>query len=65
MALFKERLACPVCKAKLGERFKDEIFSAHCDECKATFVWHPRLKKPKSILDAHKSINCDCGLCGR
>lgn len=64
MALFKERLKCPVCKAVLGERMKDEIFFGHCEECKASFFWAYKSKVPVATLDSHikKQVRCGCGL---
>lgn len=65
MALFKERLYCPVCKVLLGERYKDEVFFGHCDECKASFFWKYKEKVPTSKLDKHIPQKCGCKNCGR
>lgn len=65
MALFKEKLFCPVCKDWLAERFKDDICSARCEECKVTFIWGYKSKIPKATLDSHKDSGCGCGICGR
>jgi hypothetical protein len=62
MALFKEKMRCPVCKALLGERFKDEVFFGHCDECKASFFWEYKQKVPRATLDKCKQKKCGCGL---
>ncbi len=65
MAFFKEVINCPVCKSKLGERYKDEIFVGHCEECRCTFIWKYKEKKPQSKLDCNKPKGCNCGGCGR
>lgn len=65
MAIFKEKLYCPVCKTFLAERYKDEIYSAHCAECKCSFVWTYKTKIPIAKLDSHKDSGCGCGNCGR
>ena len=65
MALFKERLYCPVCNLWLGDRTKHELFIAHCEECKATFIWRHNSKKPESQMDKDKPVRCGCGGCTR
>lgn len=65
MSLFKERLFCPVCDAWLGDRVKNELFTAHCEECKTTFIWRSKKTKPEASLDVHKDTGCHCGRCGR
>jgi len=55
---------CPVCPTRLGKRNPDTIFSAHCEECKATFTWHPGGEKPTVVMDKCKPQQCGCG-CGR
>ena len=58
---YNEKLYCPVCKIFLGERDKDDLFSEHCNECRSTFTWMPRKKKPKALLDRKKPQECNCG----
>jgi hypothetical protein len=65
MALFKERLYCPVCNTWLGDRDKDELFIGHCKECHAGFTWKPKLKKPIASLDRDIPVRCGCGTCQR
>ncbi len=65
MALFKDILYCPVCRTYLAERYKDEIISSHCTECKAIFTWGYKQKVPTVKLDAHKDNSCKCGYCNR
>lgn len=65
MAIFKERLYCPVCDTWLGDRDKTELFIGHCEECHASFIWRKNSKKPEAQLDKPKPKNCGCGGCGR
>lgn len=60
MSIFNERLFCPVCNAHLGDRKKKEMVVAHCEECKATFIFRNDAKKPESKLDKDKKIDCGC-----
>lgn len=46
----KTTLYCPVCKKQLGERIKNELIIANCDECKCTFIWKGTNKLPESSL---------------
>lgn len=64
MALFsKEKVRCPVCKTYLGQRYKDELYMAHCDECKTEFTWSPKQEQPRALLDKNKPLGCNCGRC--
>ena len=56
---------CPVCPSKFGGRNPEITFAAHCEECKATYTWHPGQDKPTALLDKYKSQRCGCGSCGR
>lgn len=44
-------VACPVCRTALGRRDNESIYSAHCEECRATFYWKPNNEKPSVIMD--------------
>jgi len=63
----KTPVNCPVCKTLLGYRlYKDEVYSEHCEDCKATFTWIKQDELPKAKLDCDKikkSKQCDCGRC--
>lgn len=62
----KEPAQCPVCKSILGARFEDEVFIAHCAECRATFHFLPYKSVPTATLDKDKDKGkCGCGGCGR
>lgn len=63
MSFLKESLWCPVCRVLLGTRDKNDTFMSHCDECKATFIWSPKAKKPTAQLDGKKSKVCKCSSC--
>jgi hypothetical protein len=57
-------IKCPVCNQELGYRCNDlKVFSAHCDECKATFSWFPGEKIPHSKLDSSYDKKCHCISC--
>ena len=60
---FNEKLYCPVCKVYLGQRYKTDFYSGHCNECKTTFTWWPKLKRPKALLDKHAPKKCGCSRC--
>lgn len=52
---------CPVGGERLGTRFEDEAFTAHCDDCKACYTWAPRSLVPGVVLDsAKREVVCDC-----
>lgn len=59
-----EPAQCPVCRTLLGKRDCSTVYTAHCQECKATFYWKPWSKSPSVILDKDQPITCGCG-CGR
>lgn len=61
----RQKMSCPVCKALLGYRDKNQPFMEHCEECKATFTWKCDDSIPIAHLDcAKKSKRCTCGRCG-
>lgn len=58
-----ENIVCPVCKADFGRRDKEKICKAHCEECKASFYWHPGEDKPSVVMD--KDVKKQRRYCGK
>lgn len=63
MAIFKEKLLCPVCYTALGNRYKNELYTAHCPDCKAQYTWKPGKDKPEALLDSQRPEGCNCLNC--
>lgn len=57
------RVFCPVCNGWLGSRTEKMVFSGHCEECHATFVFSPGTDKPTATLDSDKPRACTCQSC--
>ncbi len=55
---------CPVCKAYLGVRDPQILFSGHCSECKAIYYWKPWETDPIASLDKDlERKRCGCVNC--
>ena len=55
---------CPVCKVSFKEgRMLNERKSWHCDECRATFTFHPFEYTPTSLVDSQVPKTCHCPSC--
>jgi uncharacterized protein YbaR (Trm112 family) len=67
-SVVKSTVVCPVCKAIIDYRYKNEPASAYCNECKTTFVYVadneiPVMARPDASIK--KKTSCGCGRCGR
>jgi hypothetical protein len=57
-------LQCPVCKGFIGYKSIHNIQSAHCDECRATFLFERGKSIPfKALLDTKAKKTCTCISC--
>lgn len=58
-----EYVNCPVCRASLGKKEKDDSVAFHCNECKTVYTFFPGLKKPTAKLDSDIAHTCSCPSC--